>query len=249
MLTITPIPAFTDNYIWMLFDANRSAAKEGGATKCLVVDPGDPVPVERAIAAHSLELAAILITHHHADHTGGIAALTRHRDIPVFGPAAEKISGVNRPLREGDVVNIPDVLVDSLRVIEVPGHTLGHVAYVGEDYVFCGDTLFAAGCGRLFEGTPAQMYESLQKLSRLPGATRVFCTHEYTLANLRFASVLEPSNAALLRRCVDEQSKRDLGQPTLPSTIALETETNPFLRSHSAEIARAAQATNAQRSR
>jgi hydroxyacylglutathione hydrolase len=225
MLTITPIPAFNDNYIWAIHDSARSR-------NVVVVDPGDSVPVEAFLTKHELTLSAILITHHHADHTGGVAALTRNRSIPVFGPALEAIAGVVHALREDDRVALPDVLEQPLRVIEIPGHTRGHIGYVGHDFLLCGDTLFAAGCGRLFEGTPAQMYASLTKLAQLPPQTLVYCTHEYTLSNLRFALTVDPDNEALQRRAFDEKEKRDRDVPTLPSTIALEKATNPFLRCH-----------------
>jgi hydroxyacylglutathione hydrolase len=223
MLKITPIPAFSDNYIWTLYDRSRSNA-------AVVVDPGDALPVEVFLKDHSLELAAILITHHHADHTGGIAALTAHRAIPVYGPAAESIAGVTHALREGDGVELASICDTPLRVIEVPGHTRGHIAYVGDGIVFCGDTLFAAGCGRLFEGTPAQMHHSLSKLAALPDETKAYCTHEYTLSNLRFATAVEPKNLHLQQRVFDESEKRSRNEPTVPMTIAIEKATNPFLR-------------------
>jgi hydroxyacylglutathione hydrolase len=233
MLTITPIPAFSDNYIWTLYDKTKSG-------KAVLVDPGDAVVVERFLESHKLSLAAILITHHHADHTGGIAALAAGRDIAVYGPANEPIAGVTRRLVEGDDVDLSAHGVGRLRVIDVPGHTRGHIAYVGADFVFCGDTLFAGGCGRLFEGTPAQMHASLAKLAALPPTTRVYCTHEYTLANLRFARAIEPDNVALAERIVIEQSTRDRGEPTLPSTVALERQTNPFLRTTVESVSRSA---------
>jgi hydroxyacylglutathione hydrolase len=223
MPTITPIPAFSDNYIWTLYDRTRSDC-------AVVVDPGDALVVERFLATHDLRLGAILVTHHHADHTGGIAALATSREIAVYGPANEAIAGLTHRLVEGEVVDLNEFGLGQLKVLDVPGHTRGHIAYVGDDYVFCGDTLFAAGCGRLFEGTPAQMYASLTKLSSLPPSTHVYCTHEYTLANLRFAQAIEPDNEMLAKRVLDEKSKRERGEPTLPSTILLEQHTNPFLR-------------------
>jgi hydroxyacylglutathione hydrolase len=225
MLTITPIPAFTDNYIWTLHHEDEY---DGNA---VVVDPGDAQAVETFLAKRNMTLSAILITHHHGDHTGGIAALTARRKIPVYGPAAESIAGVTHSLREGDTVAIPGVFDEVLRVIEVPGHTRGHIAYVSDDFVLCGDTLFAAGCGRLFEGTPAQMSASLAKLASLPPTTRVYCTHEYTMANLRFASAVDPDNKALQERVFEESAKRERNEPTIPTTIEKEIETNPFLRS------------------
>jgi hydroxyacylglutathione hydrolase len=235
MLDIVPIAAFADNYIWTLIATAetrvRTSAGEAVTRRaCVVVDPGDAAPVEAFLAAQHLELVGILITHHHADHTGGIAALTARRDIPVYGPAKEKILGVTEALNEGDWVELPAIDAITLKVIEIPGHTRGHIAYVGDDFVFCGDTLFAAGCGRLFEGTPAQMHESLQRLGALPDATRVFCTHEYTLSNLRFALAVDPENSALIERSFADQATRERGAPTVPSTIGKEKLTNPFLR-------------------
>jgi hydroxyacylglutathione hydrolase len=229
MLDIVPIPAFVDNYIWTLIASAQSPFR---ARACVVVDPGDAAPVESFLAKRGFELVGILITHHHADHTGGIAALTAHRDIPVYGPAKEAIVGVTHALREGDCVELPAIDGMTLHVIEIPGHTRGHIAYVGEDFVLSGDTLFAAGCGRLFEGTPEQMYASLQRLAALPDATRVFCTHEYTMSNLRFALVVEPDNTALLERSFTDAAARERGEPTVPTTIGHEKRTNPFLRSH-----------------
>lgn len=222
-LTILALPAFKDNYLWLLHDGQHAA----------VVDPGDAAPVRAALDAHGLRLTAILLTHHHSDHIGGVPALLAHDQIPVFGPAGEAIPDVTRPLAEGEHIMVPGINLE-LSVLDVPGHTRGHIAYVteapGEKWLFCGDTLFAGGCGRLFEGTPAQMAASLAKLAALPGATQVFCAHEYTLANLRFAQAVEPGNRALQLRMTDEAGKRADGRPTVPSTIELEQATNPFLR-------------------
>jgi hydroxyacylglutathione hydrolase len=230
MLRVEPVPAFADNYIWVL-RRDRHAA---------VVDPGDAAPVLAYLEAEGLHLRAILCTHHHADHVGGNAELVRRNRVPVFGPAAENIPGVDHPLAEGDRVVLPE-FGTTFEVVEIPGHTRGHIAYVGEDAVFCGDTLFAVGCGRLFEGTPAQMYASLQKLATLPPHTRVYCGHEYTLANIRFALAANPGNNALREREVADRATRADGRPTLPSTIALELATNPFLRCTDPEVARNAE--------
>lgn len=232
MLTIRPIPAFTDNYIWCLDD---------GALAC-VVDPGDAAPVLAFLERHALSLAGLLITHHHADHTGGIAALLeRYPGAAVYGPPNPAIAGINQPQREGDAI---ELLGQRFEVIAVPGHTLDHIAYFSAEHqpplLFCGDTLFAAGCGRLFEGSPEQMFSSLQKLAGLPATTEVYCTHEYTLSNLRFARAAEPGNRALERRFEAVQRKRDRAEITLPSTIALELETNPFLRADQPELIAAA---------
>lgn len=183
------------------------------------------------LEANALDLAAIIATHHHGDHVGGIPALTRRFQVPVFGPAHEAIPGRTHALAQGDSIVVPGIGL-GLDVIDIPGHTAGHIAFFSapQQILFCGDTLFAAGCGRVFEGTPAQMWESLSKLAALPGTTRVFCGHEYTIANLRFAATVEPGNPQLPGRMASAQAKRDAGAPTLPSTIADERATNPFLR-------------------
>ncbi|OWW22771.1 hydroxyacylglutathione hydrolase, partial [Noviherbaspirillum denitrificans] len=202
------------------------------------VDPGDAAPILAALAEHGLALAAILLTHHHADHVGGVPALLERYRVPVFGPRSDGIAQVSQALGEGDIARVPGLSLD-LRIIDVPGHTRGHIAYYSAEnnWLFCGDTLFAGGCGRLFEGTPEQMANSLDKLATLPEQTQVFCAHEYTLANLRFANEVEPDNMQLTTRIRSEQSKRDQGIPTVPSTIGLEKATNPFLRFREPHIA------------
>jgi hydroxyacylglutathione hydrolase len=195
-----------------------------------VVDPGDEEPVLEHLAAAGLELAAILVTHKHGDHVGGIAALkARFPGARVIGPAREPIPGRDLAVQDGDEIVVPG-LDERLRVLGVPGHTEDHVAYLGEDVLFCGDTLFAAGCGRVFSGTHEQLHASLQRLAALPPATRVYCAHEYTLANLGFAKWVEPDSPALARREAQDALARRRGEPTIPSTIALECATNPFLR-------------------
>lgn len=220
-LQILPIPAFADNYLWLIHDGVHAA----------VVDPGDAAPILGTLASHRLSLTAILLTHHHADHVGGVPTLLRHFSVPVFGPRNDHIPQVSSPLGEGDSIDVPSLGL-SLQVFDVPGHTRGHIAYFApaRQWLFCGDTLFAGGCGRLFEGTPTQMTESLAKLAALPNATQIYCAHEYTLSNLRFANEVEPGNSALQKRIIKEQAKRKRGEPTLPSTIAIEKATNPFLR-------------------
>ncbi|MBB3006245.1 hydroxyacylglutathione hydrolase [Cupriavidus alkaliphilus] len=232
MLKVEPIPAFQDNYIWAIHDGHSAA----------VVDPGEAAPVERFLAQSGLALGAIVITHHHGDHQGGVAELLAAHPrapsgepLPVLGPAGERIGGRTRALREGDVATL-DAPALTLRVLDVPGHTAGHIAYVADlgeagPAVFCGDTLFASGCGRLFEGTPAQMLASLDKLAALPGDTRVYCAHEYTRSNVRFARAVEPGNAALEAWEQRVEALRAADQPTLPTTIAHERQVNPFLRS------------------
>ncbi len=223
-LQVTAVPAFADNYLWLIHDQRHAA----------VVDPGDAAPIEAALAAMHLKLAAILLTHHHRDHAGGVADLLKHWQVPVFGPAREKIDGISQPLSEGDTADIPELGLQ-LSVLDVPGHTAGHIAYVsqaapGQHWLFCGDTLFAGGCGRLFEGTPAQMTASLAKFEALADDTRVYCAHEYTVSNLRFAVAAEPDNAAVAQRLADAMAMRERGEATVPSTLALEKATNPFLR-------------------
>ncbi|MBT9490695.1 MAG: hydroxyacylglutathione hydrolase [Rubrivivax sp.] len=221
-MKLAALPAFADNYIWMLHDG----------VEAVVVDPGDEGPVIAALDAMSLQLTAILVTHYHADHVGGVDALRPRLRGPVYAPAGETIPEPNHPLMDGDQIQ---VLGHRFQVMDVPGHTAGHIAYVQQDaeapLLFCGDTLFSGGCGRLFEGTPAQMHLSLQRLAALPDSTQVCCTHEYTLSNLRFAAAVEPHNAALQAYTAHCQAERAAGRPTLPSRIALERQINPFLRS------------------
>ena len=217
-MKIIPIPAFSDNYLWLIHDDCTA----------VVVDPGDAAPVSAFLAEHGLELRAILITHHHADHVGGVRELASS-GMPVFGPAAEKIAGINRPLGDGDRFSIPELGL-SFEVIEVPGHTRGHIAYFGQGRLFCGDTLFSAGCGRMFEGSAEQFHHSLMRLAALPAETTVHCAHEYTLANLAFACAAEPDNKDRDKHVAHCKKLRNDGVPTLPSTIGLELRINPFLR-------------------
>ena len=216
---VVPLRAFKDNYIWTLRN-DRYAA---------VVDPGDAKPVLSYLQQERLELCAILATHHHADHVGGVAALLSHHAVPVYGPRAEPIPTLTNPVGEGDRVQIPQ-LGARFDVLDIPGHTRAHIAYYGANSLFCGDTLFACGCGRLFEGTAQQMAVSLAKLAALPDATLVYSGHEYTLANIDFARAVEPDNQELAIRAASEIEKRKRDQPTLPSTIGREKKTNPFLR-------------------
>ncbi len=218
MHEVVPLPAFKDNYIWTLRRGRHAA----------VVDPGDAAPVKAYLAREGLALAAILATHHHPDHTGGIAELAAD-GVAVFGPQGEPIPALTRPVCGGDALSIPE-LGASFSVLDIPGHTRAHVAYYGAGALFCGDTLFACGCGRLFEGTAEQMFASLAKLAALPDETRVYCGHEYTLANIQFARTVEPGNAALAEREQSARRLRAAGRPTLPSTLGEERATNPFLR-------------------
>ncbi|AVR96774.1 hydroxyacylglutathione hydrolase [Pseudoduganella armeniaca] len=229
-LHVLAVPAFNDNYLWLIHDGRHAA----------VVDPGDAGPVLAALERHGLSLHAILLTHHHADHIGGVPQLLQHYAVPVFGPCGDGIAAVTEPLAEGDTIQVPGLEL-MLTVLDVPGHTKGHIAYVHQGatpMLFCGDTLFAGGCGRIFEGTPEQMAASLDKLAALPPGTRVYCAHEYTLSNLRFAAAVEPDNVALYERIDAETAKRERGEPTVPSTIGLERATNPFLRYRERAIAR-----------
>jgi hydroxyacylglutathione hydrolase len=228
-----PVPAFSDNYVWLITDPPSPAA--------VIVDPGEATPVLQVLEEGGLELGAILLTHHHADHVGGVGELLRSRSVPVFGPAGDNIPVVDHPVEGGDFVTLPDLDLD-LEVMDVPGHTAGHVAYRGADFVLVGDTLFAGGCGRIFEGTPEQMHASLSRLAELPSETLVFCAHEYTIANLGFALDVEPHNEAIASRLEAARSARAEGRPTVPSTIAEELETNPFLRCHQSGVIAAAEA-------
>lgn len=231
-MNLLPLPAFTDNYIWMLHDESHA----------IVVDPGDASPVLHALRTRGLQLQAILVTHHHHDHVGGVAELQAVTQAPVYGPADEPIA---LPLQAVHHQEKQNWLGLRWQILRVPGHTAGHVAYFAEraddaPLLFCGDTLFSAGCGRLFEGTAAQMLTSLDTLAALPDTTQVCCAHEYTLANLRFACAVEPDNAALQayqRHCVALRAQQ---QPTLPSTLATEKAINPFLRTHVPAVVAAA---------
>lgn len=234
LLQVSPIPAFDDNYIWCIHDGNSA----------LVVDPGDASPVLQYLEQEKLFLKGILVTHHHADHTGGILQLLQllGASIPVYGPAGNDIPGRTQVVIEGDKVEIASPRI-SLEVYEVPGHTLSHIAYfsnmqanIVEPMLFCGDTLFASGCGRLFEGTPTQMSQSLAKFMALPKNTLVFCTHEYTLSNIRFALEVEPNNANLITWAQAAKSLREQNLPTLPSTIGQELQVNPFMRCDQKEV-------------
>jgi hydroxyacylglutathione hydrolase len=235
-VNVTAIPAFSDNYIWLI---------STGGDECAVVDPGDAEPVLKALRRDSLQLSTILLTHHHADHIGGVPDLVAATGASVFGPHDARIPGQDRSFREGERVDLPGLGL-SFEVIEVPGHTATHIAFYGHGCLFCGDTLFSVGCGRLFEGSPEQMLESLDKLAVLPPTTRVFCAHEYTLSNCDFAREVEPGNRALARRASAVEAARAAGRSTVPSTLAEELEVNPFLRSREAAVVRAARKRNPQ---
>lgn len=228
MISINPIPALDSNYFWVI-------QPDAQSPQAFIVDPGAAAPVADYLAQHSLHLAGILITHHHRDHVGGLVELTRNRDIPVYGPVSSRIAGITQPLLAGDLVTLGRI---QLQVIAVPGHTLDHIAYwwAGDDSqppsLFCGDALFAGGCGKRYEGSAETMWQSLERLAALPDTTRIYCAHEYTFNNLRFALSLEPDNAALQERFSHIREKLKHQAITLPSQMGEEKRTNPFLRCH-----------------
>jgi hydroxyacylglutathione hydrolase len=222
MLQVSPVRAFSDNYIWLI-------RAPGDAKSVVVVDPGDARPVEAALERYGLDLRAILVTHHHGDHVGGVGELAKRHGAPVWGPARETLPCDAQPLDDGELLTIEPLGLE-FSVMAVPGHTLGHIAFAGHGALFCGDTLFSAGCGRVFEGTPAQMFESLERLAALPDDTRIYCAHEYTLSNLRFAAAAEPGNLDVRDALAQVAALRDRDEITLPSTLGRERRINPFLR-------------------
>ncbi|WP_350283482.1 hydroxyacylglutathione hydrolase [Nitrosomonas sp.] len=219
MINVFPVRAFRDNYIWIVHNQHFA----------LVIDPGDAAPVLTWLRQQKLQPIAILCTHHHHDHTGGISLLVQKFEIPVYGPASEKIPEMTHPLAEGDTLALPELSLE-LNVLDIPGHTAGHIACHGQNRLFCGDTLFACGCGRIFEGNAQQMFDSLQKLTSLPDETQVYCAHEYTLDNIRFARAIDPDNPQLIELESNVEKERERNMPTLPSSLAAEKATNPFLR-------------------
>lgn len=221
MIEIKPVPAFHDNYIWLIIDS--------GTQTVAIVDPGDALPVHQAINRSGLTPVAILVTHHHPDHVNGIDTLLESYQIPVYGPAHESIPRITHPLHDNDTITLQRMNIP-FQIMEVPGHTPGHIAYHGDGKLFIGDTLFMAGCGRLRGGTAAQLYHSINRVAKLQNDTIVYCTHEYTLANLRFAHVVEPDNDAIIERIRQCSALRDKNIPTVPGTLACEKATNPFLR-------------------
>ena len=225
--TIFAIPALNDNYIWTIVHPKKQTA--------IVIDPGETKPILNILEQQDLTLTAILLTHHHWDHTNGISDLLEKYLVPVYGPAEDMISLCDHPINGGDHLTL-SLLELTFNILAIPGHTLGHIAYYGHQWVFTGDTLFAGGCGRLFEGSPDQLYCSLLKLTALPSNTRVYCGHEYTEKNLKFAQIVDPKNYKLKKRIEETQQKINHSLPTLPSTLQLELDTNPFLRCHEISI-------------
>lgn len=222
MNTVIPLRAFKDNYIWALHSPEHSALA--------VIDPGDPAPVLSYLDENNLTLSVILITHHHHDHTGGVLALCeRFPEVNVYGPGNEEIKNITTTVKEGDLISLYEGS-PRFKIMEIPGHTKGHIAYYNNNMIFCGDTLFSCGCGRLFEGTATQLYTSLQKINQLNGNTLIYCAHEYTLANLKFAQLVDPNNPAIQQRIQIVSTLHARGQPSLPVTLHVERETNPFLR-------------------
>jgi hydroxyacylglutathione hydrolase len=224
-MNLEPISAFEDNYIWAIHNGQSA----------LFVDPGEAAPILAWLEQRRLNPVAILVTHHHGDHCGGLREILDQYPIPVFGPAHERIRGVSITVSEGDICPIPELSLN-FEVLDIPGHTPGHVAYLGRSWLFCGDTLFSCGCGKVFGGTVEQLHASLVRLSRLPAETLVCCAHEYTLDNIRFALTIDPDNTALLEWQKQALFLRHAGQPTLPVKLGDELRRNPFLRCHHSEI-------------
>lgn len=218
-IKVTPIKALTDNYIWAIESNNY----------LVVVDPGEAKPVIEHIKKHNLNLAAILVTHHHYDHTGGIAEILAFKETKVWGPGNESIASITNPVGNDDIIEITPLNI-RFKVLEIPGHTIDHIAYYGSNNLFCGDTLFTAGMGRIFEGTAEQMYNSMQIIKSLPNTTNIYCGHEYTLANLKFAMLVEPHNLEIQKRYEEVKLLRKQNLPTVPATLSTELATNPFLR-------------------
>lgn len=228
MVDIIPIPALRDNYIWIILNPTNN--------KLLIVDPGEAQPVINFCKQQLYQPIGILITHHHADHVGGVAQLAEHYNIPVYGPRGEKIPSITHALDGGETLKFPQIENIELTVLAIPGHTAHHIAYYRGNALFCGDTLFAGGCGRVFGGTAGQLFDSLHKLAQLPAQTAIYCAHEYTLANLQFALTVDPNNTALQARLHATEREFATTGITLPSYLSDELATNPFLRTHTTVI-------------
>jgi hydroxyacylglutathione hydrolase len=232
MLQIWPIRVFSDNYVWVL--------ERDGSPQVAVVDPGEAGPVLETLSERDLVVGVVLVTHHHGDHVGGLREIVREFHPDVYGSAAESVSKVDHPVHDRDRIHLAQLDLH-LGVVDLSGHTSGHVGYLGDGFAFVGDTLFGGGCGRIFEGTVEQMYRSLTRLTTLPPETEIYCAHEYTLTNLRFAREVEPDNLALAERLAEAEAVRAEDRPTVPSTIALELDSNPFLRCFEPAVVAAAQ--------
>ncbi|HEX7374769.1 MAG TPA: hydroxyacylglutathione hydrolase [Steroidobacteraceae bacterium] len=228
MLQVSPVRAFSDNYLWLIHAPADPA-------QVVAVDPGDARPIEAELARRGLALRAILVTHHHGDHVGGVRELAERHAVPVWGPARESLPCEVQPLDDGGAVHLEHLGLE-FSVMAVPGHTLGHIAYAGHGALFCGDTLFSGGCGRLFEGTPAQMLQSLDRIAQMPDETLVYPAHEYTLSNLRFAAVADPDNLDVREALAEVAARRERDEITLPSRLGRERRINPFLRCREAGV-------------
>ena len=231
MIEIIPVTALKDNYIWLLENKINQST--------VIVDPSEHEPVLKIIKTKGLNPVAILITHHHWDHVGGISGLVNEYEIPVYTPKKEVVTGSTNPVCEGDIINVPELEL-KIRVLDVPGHTSGAIAYYSEKMIFSGDTLFTGGCGRLFEGTPAEMYHSLTKIKELPDDTHIYCGHEYTVSNLKFASIVEENNESIQERLDISEQMRRSNQPAVPASLEIEKRTNPFLRCEEESVINAA---------
>ncbi len=232
MLKITALQALKDNYIWLL--------RNNGSRQAAIIDPGEARPVQEAVVAGNLEPVAILVTHRHYDHVDGIAELVADYNIPVYGPARESIPALTHPMEEGEHIHLGSIAAD-FRVLDIPGHTAGHIGYYGHGLLFCGDTLFTGGCGKIFDGTAQQLFHSLKKIAALPDETLIYCAHEYTEENLLFAKMVEPGNSAIGQRLKKTRQLRGQGAATVPSTLGEEKQTNPFLRCDKKEVIRSAE--------